>query len=64
MFRIARWYGKWPHEVAALPFHYYLALREDWIKLHTVTPAEEEDARGGGEDTVDFNAESFTGSMV
>jgi hypothetical protein len=57
-------YGKWPHEVAALPFHYYLALREDWIADHTAAGAEEAEKLPGVADVVEFNAETFKGESV
>jgi hypothetical protein len=45
--------------VAALPFHYYLALREDWIRSNTITPAGE--TGGDGEDV---DAQSLLGEMA
>jgi len=62
MFRIARQYGKWPHEVAALPFHLYLALREDWVKTNTT--ATEGDGLPTADDVIDYNAETLTGESV
>lgn len=56
-------YGRWPHEVAALPFHYYLALREDWIDSQYVAPVEEDDGFDGVE-AFDLNAKSLKGEAV
>jgi hypothetical protein len=43
--------------VAALPFHYYLALREDWIRSNTMLAA-----AAKGDD--DGNAESLELEMA
>lgn len=56
-------YGRWPHEVAALPFHYYLALREDWIEANTPIPVEDDDGFDGVE-AFDINAKSLRGEAV
>jgi len=48
--------------VAALPFHYYLALREDWIKVHAKPT--DDDAVTGGAGIMDFNAETLTGESA
>jgi hypothetical protein len=45
--------------VAQLPFHYYLALREDWIKVHA-KPDDDENVEG----VMDFNAETLTGESA
>ena len=55
-------YGKWPHEVSALPFHYYLALREDWVKDNTI--GTDDDVLPTADDVIEFNAESHTGEAV
>ena len=56
-------YGKWPHEVAALPFHYYLALREDWIKVHA--PRQDVEGEASEEDVIEFDTQvSVTGEAV
>lgn len=55
-------YGKWPHEVAALPFHYYLALRQDWIAANTAPVVDEDD--GHEVEAFDINAESLKGEAV
>ena len=57
-------YGRWPHEVAALPFHYYLALREDWIEANTPAPVEEDDGGFEGVQDFDLNAQSLKGEAV
>ena len=31
--RIAAFFGGWPHEVWAFPFHYYLHLRREYLKI-------------------------------
>jgi len=49
--------------VAALPFHYYLALREDWIESQAVAPAEDDDGFAGLEG-FDLNAKSLKGEAV
>jgi hypothetical protein len=49
--------------VGALPFHLYLALREDWIKVHTAAPESGEN-EDGGDDPFDFNAETLKGESV
>lgn len=51
--------------MAQLPFHYYLALREDWIKSNTVV-TDEDDGSGrlSESDVIDFNAKSLVGEMV
>jgi hypothetical protein len=53
--------------VAQLPFHYYLALREDWIRSNAVVNVDESD--GGVISPVDdvlgtYNAKSLVGEMV
>ena len=55
-------YGKWPHEIAATPFHYYLALREDWIGRNTT--AATGDKLPSVDDVVEFNAETLRGESV
>ena len=55
--------------MAQLPFHYYLALRGDWIKSNTVAPSSDEDGGGGFVEQVDdvlgtYNAKSLVGEMV
>jgi hypothetical protein len=54
--------------VAALPFHYYLALREDWIRSNTVAASDDDDGSGLVEPVDDvlgtYNAESLRGGMV
>ena len=30
--RLAAHYGGWPHEVAAFPYSYYLAMRDSWLR--------------------------------
>jgi len=47
--------------VAQLPFHYYLALREDWIKVHAKP---EDDEVIGSDGVMDFNAETLTGESA
>ena len=54
--------------MAQLPFHYYLALREDWIKSNTVQSDVDVDA-GEIVSPVDdvlgtYNAQSLKGEMV
>ena len=49
--------------MAALPFHYYLALREDWIDSQYVAPVAEEGGFGTDE-AIDFNAQSLKGEAV
>ena len=29
--RIAKHYGGWPHEIAKFPFHYWIALRNEFL---------------------------------
>lgn len=36
---IARLFGKWPHEVAALPVHLYTMYRKFVLDMHDGTPA-------------------------
>jgi len=55
-------YGKWPHEVSALPFHYYLALRADWMKAHGHGNIGQSDEGEG--DEFDFNADTLTGGLA
>lgn len=52
--------------MAALPFHYYLALREDWIKTNTVhEDIEVGEAVSPVEDVLGtYNAQSLVGEMV
>jgi hypothetical protein len=54
--------------VAQLPFHYYLALRGDWIKSNTVQAEVDVDASevtSPVDDVVGtYNAKSLTGEMV
>lgn len=50
-------YGKWPHEVAALPFHLFLAYREDWVSANTKSADEQ---KPSDEEVVEFNAETVT----
>jgi hypothetical protein len=32
--RMAAYFGGWPHEIWAWPFHYYLAVRAEYLKIH------------------------------
>ncbi len=57
---IAERYGGWPHEVGAFPFHYYLALREDYIRYiarRTPKPVASDD----DEEVIDWDAEHVAG---
>ena len=48
--------------MAQLPFHYYLALREDWVKANTI--ATEGERLPTADDVIDYNAETLTGESV
>ena len=53
--------------MAALPFHYFLALREDWIKTNTVPEKVDVDASplSPVDDVLGtFGAESLKGEMA
>jgi hypothetical protein len=55
--------------VAQLPFHYYLALRGDWIKSNTAAPSSDDDGGSGFVEPVDdvlgtYDAKSLVGEMV
>lgn len=41
--RIAETYGKWPHEVAKLPLHYYRALKDEYVRMNAVTSSKDDD---------------------
>lgn len=53
-------YRKWPHEVAALPFHLFLAYREEWIARNVAAAKATEEASASDDDVIEFNAETFT----
>ena len=54
-----------PHEVADLPFHYYLALREDWVKVNAKDGGESEAENVVHiEGDLDYNAETRTEGPV
>lgn len=54
---LARRYGRWPHEVAALPFGYYLVLRDDYFREKIAERRALARARGDDE-TIEFDAEA------
>lgn len=54
---LAKLFHKWPHEVAALPFHYYRTIRDYYLKLRA--PADDDD-----DESFDFEEETFTGDPV
>ena len=41
--RIAEAYGKWPHEVARLPLHYYRALKDEYVRINAVPSPKDDD---------------------
>jgi hypothetical protein len=57
---LARRYGKMPHEVVALPLHYYLFLRKDWIRenMAEAKAIERAKAKAEGDDVIEFDAEA------
>jgi hypothetical protein len=32
--RMAAYFGGWPHEIWAWPFHYFVAVRREYLKIH------------------------------
>lgn len=51
-------YHRWPHEVAALPFHLFLAYRAEWIRRNVAAAAAAEEANASNDDVIEFNAET------
>lgn len=37
--RMAAYFGGWPHEIWAWPFHYFVAVRREFLKIHGMAPA-------------------------
>jgi len=38
--RMAAYFGGWPHEIWSWPFHYFVAVRREYLKIHGLAPAQ------------------------
>lgn len=55
--RMAAYFGGWPHEVWRWPFHYFVAVRREYLKIHGMAPQvtkKTEIARGVTAETYEY----------
>jgi hypothetical protein len=41
--RMAAYFGGWPDVIWHWPFHYYVAVRREFLKIHGMAPARKEE---------------------